>query len=135
LKFTYYPDEQTALNAPKEDIPLLVLTDNAGDEAIICDSGNGFEHDIVLRKLNYKEDVDKYFRVVVDRESAEWTFVCPPGYKSIEDKNRRIEKFFGDGVTLIKKVLGEIGYDVPIEIPRRYRRHMEVLANDRKYLE
>ena len=76
-----------------------------------------------------ENDLDKYFRIIFDNEGADWTFVCPPDYKGITDKEKRIKQFFNDGVDVISEFLKEIGYDVPIEIPKRYRRHIDYLSN------
>ena len=39
--------------------------------------------------MDYR-DIDKYFRLVLDDTEADWTFVCPPDYRSIPGKRRRI---------------------------------------------
>ena len=70
-----------------------------------------------------------YFRIIFDNEGADWTFVCPPNYKNITNKEKRITEFFNDGVDAITEFLKQIGYDVPINVPRRYRRHMDYLKN------
>ena len=40
-----------------------------------------------------------------------------------------LTEFFNDGVDAITDFLKQIGYDVPINVPRRYRRHMDYLKN------
>jgi hypothetical protein len=60
----------------------------------------------------------------VDSESAQWTFVCPKDYKNIFDEEKKITKFFEDGVTTIKKALKQIDYNVELIIPNRFRRHL-----------
>lgn len=83
----------------------------------------------MLLKAGFSDkDIDKYFRLVLDDESADWTFVCPPDYKNISDKTRRIKQFYKDGFTVISDVLQELGLMVGINIPRRYRRHFEMLG-------
>lgn len=57
------------------------------------------------------------------------TSVCPPDYKGITNKEKRIEQFFKDGVDTITEFLKEVGYNVHINIPRRYRRHIDYLNN------
>ena len=52
-----------------------------------------------------------------------------PNYKNIANKEKRITEFFNDGVDAITEFLKQIGYDVPINVPRRYRRHMDYLKN------
>jgi hypothetical protein len=87
------------------------------------------EHHILLSKVGLPSgDIDKYFRVVFDDEGADWTFVCPPDYKSIADKTRRVSEFYRDGFAVIPVFLSEIGYLVDIKIPKRYRRHVEAMG-------
>lgn len=52
-----------------------------------------------------------------------------PNYKNIANKEKRITEFFNDGVDAITEFLKQIDYDVPINVPRRYRRHMDYLKN------
>lgn len=83
---------------------------------------------IPLRKaVSSDADTDKYFRLVVDHEGADWTFVCPPTYSSVTRKEKQTEGFFKDGTDIIPKALKHLGYDVPIEIPKRYRRHFDMM--------
>lgn len=72
---------------------------------------------------------DKYFRIVLDGDGADWTFICPPDYKGIADRTRRISAFYRDGFSAISGFLQSIGYLVGIDIPRRYRRHLEALGD------
>ncbi len=96
---------------------------------------DSFEHHILLAHFNIKQtDIEKYYRIVVDSESAEWTFVCPPEYNNINDRKRRITAFYNDGITAISKVLSDIGYYSDIKIPKRYRRHFYVLGDDSTFL-
>ena len=79
-------------------------------------------------------DIDKYFRIVFDRSGADWTFVCPPDYKGITFKDRRIEAFYKDGFAEIAAFLHSIGYLVGINIPKRYRRHLDMLTDENAVL-
>ena len=84
----------------------------------------------MLRKVGLPDtDIDKYFRIVLDRSGADWTFVCPPDYCGMTRKDKRIERFFKDGMTVIPEALKELGYDVPVEIPKRYRRHFDMMGD------
>jgi len=124
----YYPDRETVEEAMQVNDPLLMLVSYDGKEIIIANIDDAFEHLILLKKMDYKEtDIDKYFRVVVNHEGADWTFVCPGDYKGIKDKNKRIEVFYNDGITQITNALHAIGYDTKINIPQRYRRHFNML--------
>ena len=55
--------------------------------------------------------------------------MCPHDYSKVTRKDKRIEQFFKDGMTIIPKALKEFGYDVPVEIPKRYRRHFDMMGD------
>lgn len=131
MEVKYYPNKETVEKAMQADDPLLMLIDYEQKQILLSNIDDSFEHIILLRQLNYREtDIDKFFRVVVNQEGADWTFVCPSDYKRIEDKNRRIETFYSDGIKIITNALKVIGYEnVPINIPNRYRRHFNMLNN------
>ena len=126
-----YPNEQEFDNAVNTDEPLLVLISFDGEEVIASQIDDAMEHTILLRLVkNSDKDLDKYFRLVVDHEGADWTFVCPPDYSSITRKEKRIEEFFKDGMQIIPKALKAMGYDVPVSIPKRYRRHFNIMNGE-----
>ena len=125
MNITYFPDQETVTRARADDDPLLVLIAYSGQEMLVSNIDDAFEHLILLRKLGIDEnEIDSYFRLVVNQEGADWTFVCPENYKSIKSKTRRLEEFYKDGFQLIPKALQELGYNVPLDIPKRYRRHV-----------
>ncbi len=133
MKVKYYPNRKRVSEAIKNDDPLVVLISYDGSRMLVSGIDDSFEHIILLRKLNLKEtDIDSYFRLIVNKSVADWTFVCPPDYKDIKSREKRIEKFYGDGIDIIKKGLNQIGYDVPLDIPERFRRHFETLQNGDK---
>ena len=126
-----YPSEETVNNAILADEPLLALISFDGSNAIISQLDEAVEHHILLMKVGYNDtDIDKFFRIVLDRSGADWTFVCPPDYKGIQFKDKRIEAFYKDGFAIISNFLHSIGYLVGINIPKRYRRHLEVLNKE-----
>ncbi|MBQ5319690.1 MAG: hypothetical protein J6K17_11390 [Oscillospiraceae bacterium] len=130
MNITYYPDGETVKTAMEQDEPLLVLISFDGEQIIASQIDDAVEHHILLRKVDLPDtDIDKYFRIVLDRSGADWTFVCPPDYSGITRKDKRIERFFKDGMTVIPKALNEIGYDVEVEIPKRYRRHFDMMGD------
>jgi hypothetical protein len=100
-----------------------------GKTAIISQNDESCEHYILLQKVGIPgNNVDKYFRIVFDREGADWTFACPENYKNISDKTRRNAAFYKDGFAVISDFLTEIGYGgTDINIPKRYRRHLEMM--------
>ena len=126
-----YPDEQAFDNAVQADEPILVLISFDGENVIASQIDEAMDHHILLRLVKDSDkDLDKYFRIVADHEGADWTFVCPPNYSSITHKEKRIEEFFKDGMRVIPKALKEMGYDVPVSIPRRYRRHFDIMNDE-----
>lgn len=128
MNVLYYPDENSVTAAMEQDEPLLVLVSFDGEQIIVSQIDDAVEHHILLRKAGFSDtDIDKYFRLVVDRSGADWTFVCPPDYSSIARKDKRIEGFFKKGMQIIPNALRQLGYNVPIEIPKRYRRHFDMM--------
>lgn len=126
-----YPSCEEVKKAMKEDEPLLVLISFDGSEAIMAQIDEAVEHHILLMKTGHKDtEIDKYFRIVLDQSGADWTFVCPPDYKNIPFKDKRIEAFYKDGFATISDFLHTIGYLVGINIPKRYRRHLDVLTGN-----
>ncbi len=135
MKYLKYPDETTLNSYLAKKEPLLIAISFDGETVLISHMDDSFEHHILLAHFGIKQtDIDKYFRVVVDENTADWTFVCPPDYKGIADRKRRITAFYNDGITAISKVLADIGYYSDIRIPKRYRRHFEALGDDSTYL-
>jgi len=127
----YYRNEEYVNKAIEENEPLLVLISFDGSEMIIGELSESVEHNILLKKVGKSElDIDKYFRIVVDGNGADWTFVCPPNYKSIADKTHRIANFYKDGFSIISSGLLELGLCVGINIPIRYARHVKYLKED-----
>lgn len=131
MEIIYYPNENDFSEAVKADEPLLVLVSFDGNQIIASQIDEAVEHHILLKKAGFPDtDIDKYFRLVVDKSGADWTFVCPESYSSVTRKDKKIEEFFKDGMRIIPAALKRIGYDVPIEIPKRYRRHFDLMNNE-----
>ncbi|MCI5752588.1 MAG: hypothetical protein MR038_08940 [Oscillospiraceae bacterium] len=123
-----YPDEREFEKAVNADEPLLVLVSYDGETVIASQIDEAVEHHILLRRVGLPDtDIDKYFRLVVDHEGADWTFVCPSDSSPVTRKEKRIEEYFKDGMRIIPEGLKAIGYDVPINIPKRYRRHFDIM--------
>ena len=126
-----YPSEEEVNKAMAADEPLLAVISFDGQTAVMSQIDDAVEHNILLMKNGYKDtDIDKFFRIVLDKSGADWTFICPPDYKNIQFKDKRIESFYKDGFAIISDFLHSIGYLVGINIPKRYRRHLDVLSND-----
>ncbi len=127
MTITYYPTEGIVKSAMQQDDPLLAVISFDGTIAAIAPIDDAVEHHILINKAGLTTNIDEVFRIVVNKEGADWTFVCPSDYKQITDKRRRIAAFYKDGFALITELLSEIGYFVDVTIPRRYRRHFDEL--------
>lgn len=131
MEIVYYPNENDFSEAVKADEPLLVLVSFDGNQIIASQIDDAVEHHILLKKAGFPDtDIDKYFRLVVEKSGADWTFVCPESYSSVTREDKKIEEFFKDGMRIIPTALKRIGYDVSIEIPKRYRRHFDLMNNE-----
>ena len=126
-----YPNDEAVSKAMAADEPLLVLISFDGKTVIMSQIDEAVEHHILLMNAGFKDtDIDKFFRIVLDRSGADWTFICPSDYKGIQYKDKRIEAFYKDGFAVISNFLHSIGYLVGINIPKRYRRHLDVLSSE-----
>ncbi len=126
-----YPSEQAVNDAMAQDEPMLAAIAFDGKTAVMGQIDDAVEHHILLMKTGFKDtDIDKFFRIVFDRDGADWTFVCPPDYNGIQFKDKRIERFYKDGFSVISEFLHENGYLIGINIPKRYRRHLNMLRDD-----
>ena len=129
LKY-YGSDESKTEFINHDSEPLMALISYDGTLAVVSLLDEGFEHHILLAKALDRSDIDYFFRVIFDDEGADWTFVCPPDYKGIINKEKRIKAFFDDGIDKITEFLSSIGYgNISINIPKRYRRHLEYMDN------
>ena len=96
MTYRKYPDEKTVDEHIAKREPLLVAIAFDESEALVSHLDDSVEHHILLAHFDVKQtDIDKYFRIVVDNDSAEWTFVCPPDYCGIKERKRRITRFSG----------------------------------------
>lgn len=131
MKYIKYPSENAVGRAVAEKEPLLLMISFSGETGIISPLDDAVEHHILLAKAGLdSKDIDKYFRIVLDNDGADWTFVCPPDYKGIADKQRRITEFYKDGFAVISDTLAELGFMVGINIPKRYRRHFDYMMKE-----
>ncbi|MBQ3969961.1 MAG: hypothetical protein II685_05710 [Clostridia bacterium] len=131
MEITKYSDYESADKAIENNEPLMAVISFDGSKAYVCHIDDGVEHHILLRKVGYSEsDIDKFYRIIFDKEGADWTFICPPDYKNITYKSRRIKAFYRDGIGAISEFLSEIGYFCDIRIPKRYKRHFDIMLED-----
>ncbi|MBQ0043373.1 MAG: hypothetical protein KBS85_08695 [Lachnospiraceae bacterium] len=111
--------------------PMMALVAFDASEALVSLLDDGFEHHILLAKMKENDkDLDKYFRIIFDRNGADWTFICPNNYDNISNKEKRIDRFYKDGFRIIGEFLTIMKSNVEINIPKRYRRHIDYLTNN-----
>ena len=127
-----YDDILSVDEAIRDDEPMLAVILFDGSEAIVSHIDEAGEHYILLAKAGRSgTDIDQYFRIVFDKESADWTFICPPDYKNIADKTRRIAQFYKDGFEMITEFLKNFGFSgSKIDIPKRYMRHFKFMSEN-----
>lgn len=126
-----YPSNECVNKAMAADEPLLAVISFDGKNAVISQIDDAVEHHVLLMKAGYKDtDIDSFFRIVFDKSGADWTFICPPNYKDIPFRDKRIEAFYKDGFSVISDFLHQAGYLVGINIPKRYRRHFDVMNDN-----
>ena len=137
MQLIYYPAQDDVTAAMKAGDPLLLLVSFDEQTAIVAPIDDAVEHNILLDRAGKaglidgdSRQIDQYFRAVVDEDGADWTFVCPSNYHGITDKVRRISAFYRDGFAALSHALLELGLMVGIDIPRRYRRHLNMLADE-----
>jgi hypothetical protein len=127
-KYSEHADIDEAL---KNGDPLLAVIAFDGSRAHIGHIDECMEHHILMAKSGLRSgDIDKYFRIVFDKDGADWTFACPADYKGIQDRASRIAAFYKDGFSAISAFTAELGLLVDIKIPRRYRRHIDAMRGD-----
>lgn len=131
MEITKFNDYESVDNAIKNDEPMMAVISFDGSKAYVSHLDDGVEHHVLLRKVGYTgTEIDEFFRIVFDREGADWTFICPPNYKNITYKSRRIKEFYRDGIRAISEFLAEMGYCCDIKIPKRYKRHFDVMVEE-----
>lgn len=135
MTYKKYPDEETVNGYIEKKEPLIIAIPFDENEPVLLSLlDDSFEHHILLSHFGVDPNyIDRYYRIVTDEESAEWTFVCPADYRGIKDRQKRIIRFYNDGFTAISGVLSEIGYFSDIRIPKRYRRHFYAMGDESAY--
>ena len=94
MEIVKYPSDEAVAEAMRNDEPMQVLISFDGEKAIMSQIDEAVEHNLLLMNCGYNNtDIDKFFRIVLDKSGADWTFVCPPDYKNIPYKDKRIEAF------------------------------------------
>ena len=134
MEIIKYPTEEILYTAIENDDPIIAVISFDGKTAIAAPAAESEEHHILLLQNNIRAtEIDKYFRIVFNREGADWTFVCPPEYKNLTyDEERRTGAFYKDGFRAISDFLEEMGYIVSINIPRRYSIKFRYASKNKK---
>ena len=131
MEIIEYNDYESVKNAREKDEPLMAVISFDGSKAYVCHIDDGVEHHILLMKVGYKgTEIDEFFRIIFDKDGADWNFICPPDYKNIKYKSKRIKQFYKDGISTISEFLADFGYLCDIKIPKRYSRHLNVMLED-----
>lgn len=125
----YGTDEEKKEFINNDSEPLMAVIAHDGSHAVVSLLDEGCEHHLLLANALNKYNIDEYYRIIFDNEGADWTFVCPPDYMNISNKEKRIKQFFNNGIDRITEFLKAVGYDVEINIPKRYKRHMDYMNN------
>ena len=131
MNITKFNNYETVENAIKNDEPLMAVISFDGSQAYVSHLDDGVEHHILLQKVGHSgTEIDGFFRIIFDKDGADWTFICPPEYKNIPYKSKRIKAFYRDGISTISEFLSEMGYFCDIKIPKRYKRHFSAMLED-----
>lgn len=131
MEIIKFNDYESVENAIAKDEPLMAVIAFDGSKAYVCHLDDGVEHHILLQKVGFTgTEIDRFFRIIFDRESADWTFICPPNYKNIPYRAKRIKAFYRDGISTISEFLSEMGYLCDIKIPTRYKRHFDAMLEE-----
>ena len=129
MRFTYCPSREEVEQYYGTDETMMMLVSFDGESAVIAPAIETVEHHTLLAQAGIREtEIDRYFRIVFDDTAADWTFVCPSDYRGITDKQKRIAEFYKDGFRCISPALPEIGYLLQLRIPKRYRRHFDIMS-------
>ncbi len=113
-----YLDSQRVNKAIENNEQLKALISYDGSKAYVWCTSDGANGRELLRMFGYsEEDVLKYFQIAFDKDSAEWTSVCPSHYRGINDNLKRIKAFYRDGMNVISEFLSQMNYFCDIKIP------------------
>jgi len=128
MEISKYPSEAAVDAAICDNEPLLAIIAFDGKTAYVSHVADAVEHHILLTNTGHNSaDIDKFFRIAFDKDIADWTFICPPNYKNISDKQSQMANFYKDGFAAISNFLAEMECFANINIPKRYARHFKVL--------
>ena len=131
MQIVAIPNQKRIDESKRNDDPLLALVSFDDERIIVGNIDDCLEHHILLKMAGLPEaDLKKYFRIIVNKSGASWTYVCPGTYLGIKNREFRLKKHYENGIDEITKALKLLDYDVPIDIPQRYRRHFNALGEN-----
>ena len=131
MEIIQFNDYSSVEEAVKKNEPLMAVIAFDGSKAYVSHLDDGVEHHILLMKAGEKaSDIDKYYRIIFDKDGADWTFICPADYKDIPYRDKRIKQFYKDGISAISEFLSDFGYLCDIQIPKRYKRHFNAMLEE-----
>lgn len=131
MEFIFHPSKEDVIKLLGTDEMFIMTVRFDGELAVVAPHDEAYEHHHLLAKVGIREtEIERYFRIVFDNKTAEWTFVCPTDYKGITDKTRRIAAFYRDGFQTISVALAELGLFIDLTIPKRYKRHFDIMSNE-----
>lgn len=130
MNIKYMPDEKTITDSRMVDDPLLILISHEGNTVIIGNIDFYGDHVLLLKNAGWDgNSLDDFFRIIATNSGADWTFVAPQGYKNIQNREKRIETFYNDGIAIITRVLTELQFNPEVNIPKRYQRHLQIFKD------
>lgn len=131
MEIIEFNDNVSVSEARATNEPMMAIITFNGSKAYVSHIDDGVEHYILLMKVGYNgTEIDKFFRIIFDQDGADWTFICPPDYKDIKYRSKRIKQFYKDGISVISEFLAEFGYLCDIKIPKRYSRHLNSMLEE-----
>ncbi|MBQ8297736.1 MAG: hypothetical protein IJX77_08145 [Ruminococcus sp.] len=115
------PSEKDVDKAIEDNQTLLALVDFEGKNAVMCHIDDVDNDDELYEKSGFDAaNKAKFFRVIFNKQGADWTFKLPTSYKDIGNDRDRMVAFYKDGFAVLSEFLQLQGYFVGIDIPTRY---------------
>ncbi len=118
MTITQINGSESVADAIRQDEPLMAVISFDGSQAYVSHLDDGGEHHILLQKAGQPStDIDKYFRIIFDQDGADWTFTCPPDYKGIARKDKRIQSLTGTESPLFQSFFPNWGISATSRYP------------------
>ena len=112
-----YPSADAINEAVRTDAPLIAAVSYDGGTALVAPAEEAGEHSILLMLCGQQDlNVENYFRIHFNSNTADWNFFCPPKYKNIPDEKMRMSAYYNDGLRMIPEFLVMFGYFSKLKI-------------------